>query len=159
MGWQPVLETSGRSRAYSVFALIQSFGGRFFHQGIEGKCDADSCIASLRRVLAQTHQRPSLIQDNAPYQLAAKVKQFLCEQARRLSVYHLPMYSSDCNPIEFLWRAVKRHATHNRYSPTFTLPIDSAERELVLVAQDQQQDLSPFGFGLKRPSQPQAHAA
>jgi hypothetical protein len=34
-------------------------------------------------------------------------------------VTHLPSYSPDYNPIEFLWRATKRTATHNRYFPAF----------------------------------------
>lgn len=159
VGRQPVVKTCGKRRAYKVFGLIEFFSGRFFHQGIEGKCNADSYIAFLRQVLAQTHQPLFLIQDNAPYHRAAKVKQFVKEQAGRLSVYHLPSYSPDYNPIELLWRVIKRHATHNHYFPTFTSLIDSAERELAVIAQDSQRVLSLFGLYLNCPSQPQVHAA
>lgn len=159
VGRQPVVKTCGKRKAYKVFGLIEFFSGRFFHQGIEGKCNADSYIGFLRQVLAQTHQPLFLIQDNAPYHRAAKVKQFVAQQAGRLSVYHLPSYSPDYNPIEFLWRAVKRHATHNHYFPTFTSLIDSVERELALIAQDQQRVLALVGLYLNRPSQPQVHAA
>lgn len=159
VGRQPLVKTCGKRKAYKVFGLIEFFSGRFFHQGIEGKFNADSYIAFLRQVLAETEEPLFLIQDNAPYHRAAKVKQFVAEQAGRLSVYHLPGYSPDYNPIEFLWRAVKRRATHNHYFPTFTSLIDSAERELALVAQDQQRVLSLFGLYLNRPAQPEVHAA
>jgi transposase len=159
VGQQPVVKTAGKRKAYKVFGLIEFFSGRFFHQGIEGKCNADSYIAFLRQVLAQTQQPLFLIQDNAPYHRAAKVKQFVAEQAGRLSLYHLPSYSPDYNPIEFLWRAVKRHATHNHYFPTFTSLIDSVERELALIAQDQPRVSSLFGRYRDRPLQPPAYAA
>jgi transposase len=42
-------------------------------------------------------------------------------------VYQLPSYSPDYNPIEHLWRNVKRDQTHNRYFPTFESLIQAVE--------------------------------
>jgi hypothetical protein len=42
----------------------------------------------------------------------------------------LPGYSPDYNPIEFLWRATKRRATHNQYFPLFEDLIGSVEDAL-----------------------------
>jgi len=36
-----------------------------------------------------------------------------------LTVFQLPRYSPDFNPIEYLWRKLKKQATHLRYFPTF----------------------------------------
>jgi len=36
-----------------------------------------------------------------------------------LTVFQLPSYSPDYNPIEFLWKNVKRQSTHNQYFPEF----------------------------------------
>ena len=50
----------------------------------------------------------------APYHRAAPVQAFFEQHRDRLHVIRLPSYSPDYNPIEFLWRATKRSATHNR---------------------------------------------
>ena len=42
----------------------------------------------------------------------------------------LPSYSPDYNPIEFLWRAVKRRTTHNVYFPEFEHLLTSVEAAL-----------------------------
>jgi hypothetical protein len=41
------------------------------------------------------------------------------ESEGRLYVRRLPSYSPDYNPIEKLWRKIKRDATHCKYFPTF----------------------------------------
>jgi len=50
--------------------------------------------------------------------------------ADRLTVYQLPAYSPDLNPIEWLWKKVKKKATHRRYFPTFAAPIAKLFRPL-----------------------------
>ena len=154
VGQQPLVKTTGKRKAYKTFGLIEFFSGRLFYQGIEGKFNADSYIAFLSQVLAQTQEPLFLVHDNAPYHRAAKVKRFIQEHAARLTVYHLPSYSPDYNPIEFLWRAVKRRATHNRYFPTFDLLLNSVEQALALLAQHPQQVRSLFGLYLKQLPQP-----
>ncbi len=44
---------------------------------------------------------------------------FFAKHAHRLTVYQLPRYSPEFNPIEFLWRNIKKQATHLRYFPEF----------------------------------------
>jgi transposase len=39
---------------------------------------------------------------------------FFAEHQDRLTVFQLPSYSPDYNPIEYLWRKTKKRATHNR---------------------------------------------
>jgi transposase len=74
----------------------------------------------LAGVLAQTTQPIILIQDGARYPTAAKTREFFAQHAPRLWVESLPSYSPDYNPIEHLWRAIKRQKTHNRYFPEFS---------------------------------------
>jgi transposase len=134
VGRQPVVTTTGRRRAYTVFGLIEFFSGRLFHRGIDGKCNAVSYRAFLEGVLDQTTAPLFLVQDGAPYHRAAALHPFWAAHRDRLHVTQLPSSSPDDNPIEFLWRATKRRATHNQYFPEFEAPIGSVEDALAYVA-------------------------
>ena len=130
VGQPPLVKTTGRRRAYQVFGLIEYFSGRLFSRGSDGKFNGASYVAFLAWVLEQTTEPLFLVQDGAPYHRAAPVKAFFAQHAARLHVTQLPSYSPDDHPIEFLWRATKRQATHNRYFPEFDALIGSVEDAL-----------------------------
>jgi hypothetical protein len=71
-------------------------------------------------VLEQTTEPIIVLQDGASYHTAAATKEFIAVHAARLTVYQLPSYSPDYNPIEHLWKAMKKRTTHNRYFAEFT---------------------------------------
>ncbi len=128
-GQQPEVRTSGRRRGYKVFGLIEYFSGAFYYRAQSDKFTGDSYIAFLTDVLARTQDKPLiLLQDGARYHTSTAVKTFFQAHTDRLTVYQLPRYSPEFNPIEFLWRNVKKQATHLRYFPTFadlTAKVDS----------------------------------
>ena len=129
-GQQPLVLTCGRRRAYKVFGLIDYFTGRLFYHGQTERFTAQSYCAFLATVLAQTDQPLLLIQDGAKYHTAAATKDFMAAHVDRLSVYQLPSYSPDYNPIEHLWKNMKRRTTHNRYFPEFAMVCTSVEEGL-----------------------------
>ncbi len=145
VGQQPVVRTTGRRKAYKVFGLIEYFSGRLFYQGIAGKLDGASYIAFLSRVLEQTTAPLFLVQDGAPYHRSASVKAFFAQHRDRLHVTQLPSYSPDYNPIEYLWRATKRTATHNRYFPTFPELIAAVEEALAALSRQPERVKALFG--------------
>jgi transposase len=71
-----------------------------------------------------------LIQDGAKYHTAAATKEFFAAHRERLTVYQLPSYSPDYNPIEHLCKNMKKRTTHNRYFPEFALVCTSVEEGL-----------------------------
>jgi transposase len=144
-GQQPVVKTTGRRKAYKVFGMIEFFSGRLFYQGIEGAFNAASYIAFLTRVLTQTTEPLFVVQDGAPYHRAALVKAFCAQHQDRLHVTTLPSYSPDYNPIEFLWRATKRTATHNRYFPEFDALIGAVEEALAAFSRQPERVKALFG--------------
>jgi transposase len=118
-GCQPTVKTSGVRKAYKVWGLVDYFSGQFFWQGHTGRFCAEGYCQFLAQVLTQTTRPVILIQDGAPYHTAKVTKQWVADQAERLTVYQLPSYSPDYNPIEHVWRLVKREATHLHYFADF----------------------------------------
>jgi transposase len=144
-GQQPTVKTSGRRKGYKVFGLIEFFSGRLFWQGQIDRFNAESYIAFLTEVLAQTQERLILIQDGAKYHTCQATQDFLAEHTDRLTKYQLPAYSPDFNPIEHLWRNVKKDATHLKYFPTFEALTEKVEKTLRKVAELPKQILALMG--------------
>lgn len=134
-GQQPTVKTSGKRKAYKVFGLIDYFSGRFFSQGHTGRFNAESYTAFLAHVLAQTREPLILIQDGAKYHTGQATQQFFATHAARLTVFQLPAYSPDFNPIEFLWKKVKKQATHLRSFPDFATLVEKVDGALLHFAQ------------------------
>lgn len=129
-GQQPVVQTTGKRKGYKVMGLIDYLTGRVFYNGSTERFTAAGYGAFLATVLATTTGPLFLIQDGARYHTAVATRRFLAQHAERLTVYQLPSYSPDYNPIEHLWRNVKRAKTHNRYFPTFDALIEAVEAGL-----------------------------
>ena len=138
-GQQPLVKTTGKRKGYKVFGLIEYFTGRLFWHGHEGRFNAESYCAFLETVLAQTTQMLLLVQDGARYHTAAKTQEFFARHAERLVVAQLPSYSPDSNPIEHLWRTIKRQNPHNRYFPDFSALTTAVERALTHFQQHSQE--------------------
>jgi transposase len=134
-GKQPTVKTSGKRKAYKIFGLIDYFSGAFFYKAHTGRFNSDSYKTFLREVLAKTDQHLIIIQDGARYHTSKALQQFFAEHADRLTVYQLPAYSPDFNPIEYLWRNIKKQATHLRYFPTFEALQQKVDHKLRYFAQ------------------------
>jgi transposase len=130
VGQQPVVKTSGKRKGYKVFALIDLFSGRFFHQGLVERFNSERYQAFLGQMLSQTSQHLILIQDGARYHTSKATRAFFVEHQHRLTVYQLPSYSPDYNPIEFLWKKMKQRATHNQYFAIFEDLVQSVDEAL-----------------------------
>jgi transposase len=118
-GIQPTVQTSGIRKAYRAFGLLDCFGGAFYFQGLDGKFTSETYQGFLEWALSRIAGHVVLIQDNASYHTSGPLRAFNTAHADRLTIYQLPAYSPDLNPIEGLWQKVKEDATHLRYFPTF----------------------------------------
>lgn len=133
-GQQPKVPTSGKRKGYKVLGLIDYFSGRFFYQGQEGRLDTTAYLAFLTQVLAQTTQPLVLMQDGARYHTSKAAQAFFAAHADRLTVFQLPSYSPDYNPIEKLWKKVKQQDTHLHYFPNFAALTTRVEEALLKFA-------------------------
>ena len=159
VGQTPHLKTSGQRKGYKVFGLIEFFSGRLFHQGIEGKFNSEAYQAFLLGILAQTTEHLFLIQDGAKYHTSKATRAFFAIHVDRLTVYQLPSYSPDYNPIEYLWKKTKKLATHNHYFAEFMQMVESVEQALAKFAQRAADVLTLFGFYCDESGMPRAFAA
>jgi transposase len=119
-GKQPEVRTSGKRKGYKVFGLIDYFSGQFFYQAQEGRFNSESYTAFLCDVLSHTRRHVVVLQDGARYHTSTAMKHFFAAHAERLTIEQLPAYSPDFNPIEHLWKKVKKEARHLKYFPEFT---------------------------------------
>ncbi len=151
-GQQPLVKTSGKRKGYKVFGLIEYFTGRFFYQGIQERFSSETYQAFLKLVLRQTRKHLFLIQDGAKYHTSQSTRAFLEAHQDRLSAYQLPAYSPDFNPIEYLWRNVKKEATHNKYFETFENLVQAVDQALAAFAERADAVLGLFGCYSREPS-------
>jgi transposase len=141
-GQQPIVPTSGKRKGYKVLGLIDYFTGRLFYQGQEGRLNSEGYAAFLKRIIEQTDRHLILVQDGARYHTSAAMRKFFADQADRLTVFQLPSYSPDYNPIERLWKKIKQKETHLHYFPTYTALIERVEQALIKFANASQEILA-----------------
>jgi len=146
VGHQPMIKTSGKRKAYKVFGLIDYLTGRFFHKGHEGRLNSESYIDFLKGVLRKTQKYIILIQDGAKYHTSKAVNTFFEQSKNRLTVYQLPGYSPDYNPIEKLWKEIKKDGVHLKYFPTFEKLKTEVEDALLRFDNASAKVLSLCGF-------------
>jgi transposase len=135
VGQQPVVKTSGKRKGYKVFGLIDLLSGRFFYLGQEERFNSDRYQAFLTQVLEETSQHIIVIQDGARYHTAKATRAWFEAHCDRLTVFQLPSYSPDYNPIEFLWKKMKHRATHNKYFAEFADLVKSVNEGLAYFAE------------------------
>lgn len=144
-GQTPQIKTSGKRKGYKMFGAVEYFSGRVFYQGIEGKFNSESYQTFLKEVLEKTTEHIFLVQDGARYHTSKEMKEFFEEQHERITVYQLPAYSPDYNPIEYLWRKTKRKGTHNKYFAEFGKLCEAVDQALESFEQKPAQILGLFG--------------
>jgi transposase len=144
-GQQPTVPTCGKRTALKVFGLIDYFSGHFFWQQQTARFTADAYRAFLEGVRKQTDRPILLLQDGAAYHRAAALQPFFAAHRERLTVYQLPGYSPDYNPIEHLWKNLKKRSTHLRYFPAFEDLTASVEEGLTFYQQHPEAVIAAIG--------------
>lgn len=135
VGQQPVVKTSGKRKGYKVFGLIDLLSGRFFYLGQEERFNSDRYQAFLAQVLTETAQHIIVIQDGARYHTSKATRNWFDAHRDRLTVFQLPSYSPDYNPIELLWKKMKQRATHNKYFAEFKNMVEAVDEALAHFAE------------------------
>jgi len=91
-------------------------------------------------------KRKQWLEQKWPDILKLAERQFFAKKAYRITVYDLPSYSPDYNPIEKLWKKIKEKEIHLHYFPTFNSLKNKVEEALLHFKDLKNEVLSLFGF-------------
>lgn len=84
-------------------------------------------LRKLRRLSGRAGRQVIVIWDNVKYHHAQLHRQWPQSQEPDFRLVYLPPYSPELNPVERVWRLVRRICVHNRYFPTLQSVIDVVE--------------------------------
>jgi transposase len=76
-------------------------------------------------------QKMMIILDNAAYHHAEALEPWLAERREVLELLFLPPYSPELNPIERVWKLLRRLCTHNEYFPELELLENALTQQLI----------------------------
>lgn len=126
----PVLLHHPTRKSVGYFGAVRLRDGKFYFSREIGKFDAVTTWAFLRRLRASSMRagrRVVVIIDNAKYHHALMHKEWRLSQEPGFRLLFLPPYSPDLNPIERVWKLVRRLRLHNRYFPELSCVVASVE--------------------------------
>jgi transposase len=126
----PVLLHHPTHRSVGYFGAVRLRDGKYIFRREENKFTAETFLLFLKYlcvVSSRSGRRAVVIIDNASYHHAALHREYRDQIQGRLSLEFLPPYCPELNPIERLWKLVRRLATHNQYFQTLADIIAAVE--------------------------------
>jgi transposase len=124
-GWIPcgeefkVLDNPGKKRLNVMGAVNISEPDNAHFMKFE-RVDSEAFILFLKTNLILNNNKKIIIYcDNAPYHKSQKVKDFANQYSNKIEIRYIPPYSPNLNPIERLWKFVRKKVINNYYYKTF----------------------------------------
>jgi transposase len=147
VGTETLVESTGQHANIHILGAINFNTGKTHALMLEeGRLDEEVYTCFLQTLLRETRKPIHLILDNAVYHKSQKIKDFIAANAKRLTVHYLPPYSPDYNPIEGLWRVLKKETTHNVYFDSVKTLWDALVKGLRAFRDDLDQVKGLCGF-------------
>ena len=101
IGKTPVITLSAKRTSTNMISAITNQGKVRF-QIYDGRMNADQLIQFMKRLIKDAKRKVFLILDNLRVHHAKKVNQWLAQHSEEIEVFHLPAYSPELNPDEYL---------------------------------------------------------
>jgi transposase len=141
----PVCYHAPTRKSISFFGAVRLRDGKLVMSRPEGMFDAQTCwqfLRNLERRARGTGSKTVVIADNARYHHASLHQEWRRQVADHFSLYFLPPCSPELNPIERVWKLIRRCCLHNRYFHEL--------REVVLALEPRLRDWSRSNSTLRR---------
>ncbi len=128
----PVVLQAPTRKTVSLFGAVNLHSGRLITMLVD-PFDAVSFEAFLRLLLRHRRRtgRTAFILDNAAYHYGEPLEELMARYEGRVWLDYLPPYSPKLNPIEHVWKLLKRLCTHNEYFPTLDALLDAVTQRLI----------------------------
>jgi len=128
----PVVLHHPTRRSVGYFGAVRLRDGKVVFRREPHRFNAQSFqvfLQDLRVRSSRSGRRVVVIADNARYHHAVFHKAWRHQHADHFALDFLPPYSPDLNPIERLWKLVRRLCLHNRYFPCLDEVIVAVEQQ------------------------------
>jgi len=137
----------GDDEKYQVFGSVAYRTGDLIYSQEDNKSTIEY-LHHIEQLFVRWPDRPIvLIPDNYSVHLAKKVKELERKHFGRFMQGFLPTYSPTLNPIEMLWRQVRRWVTDNYRFETLTDLKEAAQDTFDALARAPSRVLSTIGGG------------
>jgi hypothetical protein len=126
----PVLLHHPTRKSVGYFGAVRLRDGKFVFAREPHRFDAQttwSFLAQVRQASRRAGRRVVMIIDNAKYHHANLHAQWRQTQQPDFGLAFLPPYSPDLNPIERVWKLVRRLRLHNQYFASLVAVITAVE--------------------------------
>ena len=114
-GETPVIPTAGKRFGCNVMATISNQGHLYF-MVFKQMFNSVIFLEFLARLIRQNDHKIFLIVDRHPVHRAKSVKQWIADHDGQISLFFLPSYSPELNPVEYLNQDVKSNAVGKKKS-------------------------------------------
>jgi len=128
----PVLLHHPTRKSVGYFGAVRLRDGKFVFAREPHQFDAQTTwafLGQLRQRSRRSGRQVVLIIDNAKYHHATLHRTWREEQAPDFVLDYLPPYSPDLNPIERVWKLVRRLCLHDEYFAALQAVIDAVEAQ------------------------------
>lgn len=115
-GEQPKLLSAATRQKVGILGVVNPASGELFGNfahPFNGET-FKGFVKSFLDKKADNNKKVVMILDNASWHKKA-TREIECEYAGKFEALYLPPYSPDLNPIERVWRLLRRKCTHNKY--------------------------------------------
>lgn len=126
----PVILHHPTRKGVGYFGAVRLRDGKFVFARETDIFNAQTAFDFFRQfsdIAVAEGRRVQVIIDNARFHHAKLHKDWRAENDATFHLEYLPSYSPDLNPIERVWKLVRRLCCHNQYFPTLMALIDRIE--------------------------------
>jgi transposase len=114
----PTINLHPTRKSVGYFGAVRLSDGKFVHYRPDDMFNGETFMVFmkyLRKITAGSKKKNVFLLDNARYHHWKEIKAWVDPIAYKFSLLFLPPYCPELNPIERVWKLVRRTSTHNRY--------------------------------------------